>query len=174
MIKKRIWDELFNAVAYCEFLGLFVKKHRKLNKGFEFFSILITVLSLMGWFKFFDKFEHLYTIIQLFLAIVTAMRLGKSHIFISDNELSILQSKANFYAERQRTLENLLYRVHGKKISEKNTQIEFDKLSEEEKLMLKIYKHDKIDNENEQKIYEKAQKNAEQYFSNIKKTFNNE
>ncbi len=79
---------------------------------------------------------------------------------ISDTKIATFQSLKSFYVDRERDLDSLWFKYTQEKISENKAEKIFNKLNEQERLIIKIEKHDKLFGE--EPIHSQAEKLAKQ------------
>ncbi len=139
-MRERIWRDLRNSRFYLEYLGLHIQVAKKKNKNLETWLLISAIVSLTGLVKFAEY--SLFWSIPLW--IITAVRMLKSRFTVSEEEIATWRSVYNFYLDHYKELEKLWYKYDKDKISEAQAEKLFDTLNDEEKLMIKINKHDKI------------------------------
>lgn len=157
----RIWYELVDAKYRQEYLILHIDKLERRNKGIDNFLMLSTFAGIFGWYKFAE-----YNVFWAsLLAILTGFRLMKTKFLTPDQEINTLKAVYEFYVDHVRKLENLWIKYYNNKINEEDAEIQFEKLRDEERLMTKINKHNKVHGEEPIKSIAKNQTDA--YLSKI-------
>lgn len=160
-MRERIWRDLTNSRYYVEYLGLHIQASKKYNKNIETWLLITSILSLTGLTKFADY--SLFWSIPLW--VITALRMLKSRFTISDDDIATWRSVLNFYTEHYKALENLWYKFENGKISEAQAEKYFENINNDERLMMRIHKHDKI--QRKEPIGSKADKLTNDYLQNL-------
>lgn len=141
LIYNRVWNELVEYKFYLEYLAIHINKLEKQNKWIDNISILLSFGSIAGWYKFADKSMIWASI----LLIVNGMRLMKSKLMTPESEISTLKAVYEFYIDHFRNIEKLWFNIYNKKMNENDVEFALEKLRDEERLMTKMNKHNKIE-----------------------------
>ena len=160
-MRNRIWYEFIDSYYYIQYLGLEIKKLELQNKWVDNISMLLSFGSIAGWYKYADY----HVIWASLLTILNGAKLMKSKLMTSESEISTLKSVLEFYIDQARKLENLWIQYNKDGSNDDEVELIFEKLRDEERLMMKINKHGKI--EGKEPIKSKAAELANQYFSRI-------
>ncbi len=139
-MKNRIWRDLGNTIFYIEYLSLYINRVKRQNKIIETVFLTTALIGIAGWNKY-AEYNILWSIL---LFAVTATRILKSKFMVSEAEIATFQSLKSFYLDHVRDLDNLWFRYREKKISEKQAEKVFNQLNEQERLIIKVEKHDKL------------------------------
>jgi len=139
-MKDRTWRQICNTVFYIQFLGLYINRKKQINRSIEIVLLLMALFSIAGW----NRFAEYHVVWTLILLAVAGVRILKPMLMTSEKEIITLESVRDFYIDKSKDYENLFYKYRQNKISPKQADKEFDRLNEEERLMIKIQKHDQI------------------------------
>jgi hypothetical protein len=160
-MRNRIWFELVDSRYYLEYLGLHIKKLETSNKWIDNTFTLLSFGGIAGWFKVAD-----YSVLWAsLLSVVSGARLMKSKFMTSESEISTLKSVNEFYIDYTRKVEILWIQYENRKINDDEAEVNFEKLRDEERLMMKINKHSKI--ERKEPIKSKAVECVDEYLKRI-------
>ena len=140
MIRTRVWNDLSNSIFYSEYLGLYINHIKRKNKWIESVLISCSIIGIAGW----NRFSSQHIIWTILLTSVVIFRLLKNKIIIPTEKISTFDKLRYFYFDHFKRLEDLWYKIEGDKISEVQAEKIFKKLNDEEQLMIKIEKHDKL------------------------------
>jgi hypothetical protein len=161
LMRNRIWFELVDSRYYLEYLGFHIKKLETSNKWIDNTFTLLSFGGIAGWFKVAD-----YSVLWAsLLSVVSGARLMKSKFMTSESEISTLKSVNEFYIDHTRKLEVLWIQYENSKLTDDNADASFEKLRDDERLMMKINKHNKI--ERKEPIMSKAVKCVNEYLKRI-------
>ena len=166
---KRLWDELVNTRFYLEYLGIHINQLDKRNKWIDNISLLTSIGSIAGWYKWADKSTifgaNTSTIFASILMLLNGAKLMKSKFLISDSEIMSLKAAYEFYIDHVRKLEDLWLDHYNNKIDDEQAKKKFEILRDEERMMMKITKHSKVE---PKKAYsKKAKQITDDYLNNI-------
>lgn len=161
-MKERIWSDLCSTILYLEYLGLYISKIKKTNKIIETILLGSALVGIAGW----NKFAEYHMIWTILLITVTSIRILKSRFMVSESEIATFQSVKNFYNDHFRDLDDLWYRYRNNKLSETQVEKIFKKINEQERLMMKIEKHEKL--VGKEPLYSQAEKIALQKLKKYK------
>jgi len=139
-IRSRVWNDLHNTTFYIEYLSLHIESIKRYNRKIEIAFLASTVFSIIGNYQF-SNWKILWTIL---LSVIVLLRIMKPKLIKSEREVFALEKLKEFYIDHLRDLDNLWYKIYNKKILETSAELEFDKLNEEERLIIKIEKHQKL------------------------------
>lgn len=162
-MRDRIWYELAQSKFHLDYLCLHVKKLVKQNKKVDNVVLFTSLIGIFSWYKLGD-----YSVFwSLLLAGIAIFRMMKSKFFPTEQEISTLNSVSEFYIDHVRKLETLWRNYEKGKFTDEEAEAQFDKLRDEERLMMKINKHETL--EAEEPLYTKAREITIEYLN----SFNN-
>jgi hypothetical protein len=142
-MRVRIWDELAQSKFHLDYLCLYVKKLIKQNKMVDNVVLFTSLIGIFSWYKLAD----LAIFWSLLLAGIAIFRMMKSKFFPTEQEISTLNSVCEFYIDHVRKLETLWLNYEKGKCSDDESETQFEKLRDEERIMTKINKHDVLEPE---------------------------
>ena len=160
-MEERIWKGLCNTIFYIEFLNLYINKRKRINKIIEAFLLFTSVVGIAGW----NRYVEYHFVWTGLLFTVVAIRLLKANFITSEAQIAVFQSVKNFYLDHEKEFDDLWfkYREEGG-ITENQAKKKFKELNEQEMLMIKIEKHDKLFAN--KSIHSKAEELANQKIKN--------
>lgn len=142
-MRERIWDELAQSKFHLDYLCLYVKKLSRQNKFVDNVVLFSSLIGIFSWYKLGE-----YSIFwSLLLAGISIFRMMKSKFFPTEQEISTLNSVCDFYIDHVRKLENLWLNYESGKCSDIDVEAQFEKLRDEERIMMKINKHEALEAE---------------------------
>jgi hypothetical protein len=161
LMRNRIWFELVDSRYYLEYLGLHIKKLETFNKWIDNTFAILSIGGIAGWYKVADYSAYWASL----LGFISGARLLKSKFMTSESEISTLKSVNEFYIDHTRKLEILWIQYENRKINDNEADVYFEKLRDEERLMMKINKHSKI--ERKEPVKSKAVKCVDEYLKRL-------
>ena len=159
---ERLWYELVGKVSQKFYLAILIKRLECQNKWIENILLLFSIVSSIGIFKWADCSKFFGGIILL----ITAFRLVKSRFMVSDSEMSAYKSSLEFYIDHTRKLEKLWREVKKEKINDDEAETQLDALKDEERVMMKINKHEML--EREEPMNSKSRELTDDYINILK------
>ena len=158
-MRERIWDELAQSKFHLDYLCLYVKRLIKQNKLIDNLVLFTSLIGIFGWYKLAD----LAIFWSLLLGGIAIFRMMKSKIFPTEQEISTLNSVCEFYIDQVRKLETLWISYERGKYTDDEAEVQFEKLRDEERLMMKINKHETV--EGVEPMYSNAREITIQYLN---------
>lgn len=144
-IRELIWYNFVRNKFNLEYLAIFTRRINSRYKFVENMYIFLSIFSAAGILKF-NEHSKLFAIILLCLNI---FKIVKSRFTLSDTEILIYNSEFRFYQDQSKNWELLWIKFVNKIIDEENAFKVAEKYIDDESIMIKINKHDKLEDNNE-------------------------
>lgn len=139
-MRNRVWYKIVDYVYSSYYLAEFIKVNRKRKKHLNILLTFFSLTGIIGWYKI-DDYDKYWAV---FLIILQGVRLTISRFMIDDATLNSIENIKNFYQEKVTELEDLWYRMNSDSIKLRTAETTLRKLNQEEMLVQKINRHDKV------------------------------